>query len=127
MMSCFIFLDIITIWTIFSSRKIYLFFQYFVNQEILITMLLSSISITNMSNWLCLKKQACNSTPYIPECSCLARSCARVMALHSCSSGEGMSPAGSLIRASTRRACHQFVSSLLITYKHNKDAILSHN
>ena len=52
---------------------------------------------------------------YLPLCSCLAFSCAEHIVRHSCNSGLGIRPAGSVIEDSYFLACHQFVSSLLIT------------
>jgi len=50
-----------------------------------------------------------------PDCSFFACSTATQAARHSCSSGDGMSPAASVGMAPKRRACHQLWSSLLIT------------
>ena len=58
---------------------------------------------------------------YKPLCSCLAFSCAEHIVRHSCNSGLGIKPAGSFGNDSNFLACHQFVSSLLITWNLNTD------
>ena len=49
------------------------------------------------------------------------RSIASEAVLHSWSSGDGINPAGSLDESSTRFACHQLASSLLITWRNENN------